>query len=216
MGRSASYLTIAQFDLLRWVANGCKDGVYQGSSHRVSARALHNRGFLRVSGSGKTWAARITPDGKRRLEEETKRVEAERDRARKEERARLEREREQQQLRERATQMLNDVIAAGGRLELETDVDSEDVRRMRESLTHTSLLPNGQRLAQEPTRMDPILGVTVYLEPDFEALTDKRAFNVPRQLRNPHPAVAAFQSKKALVSKTQIGRAARFLQALGG
>lgn len=41
-----------------------------------------------------------------------------------------------------------------------------------------------------------------------------RSLTVPRQLRDPHPAVAEFQSKKALVSKTEVGRAARFLQAL--
>jgi hypothetical protein len=52
VGRSTNHLTVSQFDLLRWVADGCKDGVHEGSSHRVSARALHNRGFLRVSGSG--------------------------------------------------------------------------------------------------------------------------------------------------------------------
>lgn len=85
---------------------------------------------------------------------------------------------------------------------------------MRRCLAQARLLPEGQRLAQEPTRMDPVLGVTVYLEPDFEALTKVRSFAVPRQLRNPHPAVAAFQAKKALVSKSQTGRAARFLQAL--
>lgn len=62
--------------------------------------------------------------------------------------------------------------------------------------------------------MDPVLGVTVYLEPDFETLTAMRSFGIPRQLRNPHPAVVEFQRKKALVSKAEVGRAARFLQAL--
>ncbi|WP_319455601.1 MULTISPECIES: hypothetical protein [unclassified Mycobacterium] len=62
--------------------------------------------------------------------------------------------------------------------------------------------------------MDPVLGLTVYLEPDFEALTALRPFSVPRQLRDPHPAVMEFQNKKSLVSKAQVGRAARFLQAL--
>lgn len=214
MGRAASHLTVAQFDLLRWVADGCKDDVYEGTSHRVSARALHNRGLLRVSGSGKTWTARITPDGTRRLKEETKRVEAERERVRKEQQAKAEREREQQQLRDRAAELLDDVIIAGGRLDLGLEMDPRDVERMRGSLANSDLLPEGQRLAQEPTRMDPVLGVTVYLEPDFEALTAVRSFTVPRQLRNPHPAVAAFQSKKALVSKGQLGRAARFLQAV--
>jgi hypothetical protein len=31
--------------------------------------------------------------------------------------------------------------------------------------------------------MEPILGVTAYLEPDFAALAPMRAFKVPRQLR---------------------------------
>ena len=215
MGRATNHLTVTQFDLLKWVADGCEGGVYEGSSHRVSARSLHNRGFLRVSGSGKTWAARITPDGTRRLEEEAHRIEAERRRILREKQDRLKREQEQQQLREKAAALLRDVVAAGGRLDLGPDVDAQDVQRLQNCLASQSgLLPHGQRVAQEPTRMDPVLGVTVYLEPDFEVLTAVRAFSVPRQLRNPHPAVAAFQDKKALVSKAQIARAARFLQAL--
>jgi hypothetical protein len=214
MGRATNYLSVAHFDLLRWVADGCKDGVYAGGSHRVSARALHNRGYLCVSGSGATWAATITEKGTRRLQEEAKRIEAERERLHKEEQARAERAREQQQLRDRAVQVLHDVIAAGGRVALGTDATSEDVLRMQNSLAESGQLPAGQRLAQERTRMDPVLGVTVYLEPDFAALTAMRSFDIPRQLRDPHPAVVEFQNKRASVSKAQIGRAARFLQAL--
>lgn len=213
MGRAPNHLSVAQFDLLRWVAAGCQDTVYKGSAHRVSARALHNRGFLSVSGSGATWAAQVTPEGARRIQQEAKRIEAERERARQEEGRRAARQREQQRLRERAVELLRDVVAADGRLDLGPDADSEDVGRMQASLAKSGQLPDGQRLAQEPTRMDPVLGVTVYLEPDFEVLTPLRSFEVPRQLRNPHPAVTAFQSKKALVSKAEIGRAARLLQA---
>lgn len=214
MGRAANYLSLAQFDLLRWVADDCKDGVYTGTAYRVSARALHNRGFLRVSGKGRTWTAKITSKGSERLKEEAKRVEAERKRILEEERIKAEHERQRQLLRDRAVKLLSDVVVAGGRLDLGKDADSRDVQNMRDSLTHSKILPKGQRLAQEPTRMDPTLGITVYLEPDFEALTALRSFKIPRQLRHPHPMVAAFQSKKALVSKGQIGRAARFLQAL--
>lgn len=214
MGRSADYLSVAQFDLLQWVADGCKGGVYQGSSHRVSARALHNRGFIRVAGSGATWAAQITPDGTRRLQEEAKRIEAEREHLRRQEEARAAREREQQQLRDRAAELLQNVVAAGGRLDLGPDADSDDIRRMQSSLAQSGLLPEGQRLAQEPTRMDPVFGVTVYLEPDFATLTALRTFTVPGQLRDPHPAVVSFRDKKDLVSKAEVGRAARILQAL--
>lgn len=214
MGRAADYLSLAQFDLLRWVVDGCKDGVYTGTAYRVSARALHNRGFLLVSGKGRTWTAKIIAKGSERLKEDAKRIEAERKRIREEEKIRAEHERERQLLRDRAVKLLSDVVSAGGRLDLGNEADSRDVQNMRDSLTHSKLLPKGQRLAQEPTRMDPTLGVTVYLEPDFEALTALRSFKIPRQLRRPHPLVATFQSKKALVSKGQIGRAARFLQAL--
>lgn len=214
MGRASSYLSVAQFDLLRWVAAGCKDGVYEGSSHRVSARALHNRGFLQVSGSGAAWAAQITAAGTRCLQEEAQRIDAERERARREEQAKAARDRERQELCDRAIELLHDVIAVGGRLDLGPDADPDDIERMRASLDKTGHLPDGQRLAQEPTRMDPVLGVTVYLEPDFEVLTAVRSFDIPRQLRDPHSAVSEFQRKKALVSKAEIGRAARFLQGL--
>jgi hypothetical protein len=38
MRRAVGHLTVAQFDLLRWVAEGCKDGVYEGTSHTASRR----------------------------------------------------------------------------------------------------------------------------------------------------------------------------------
>jgi hypothetical protein len=44
--------------------------------------------------------------------------------------------------------------------------------------------------------MDPVLGVTAYLEPDFAALTPMRAFKVPQQLRGPHPAVTAVSAMR--------------------
>lgn len=62
--------------------------------------------------------------------------------------------------------------------------------------------------------MDPVLGVTAYLEPDFAALTPMRAFKVPQQLRGPHPAVTALQEKRQHVSRPQIPRAARYLRGL--
>lgn len=37
VGRSADYLSVAQFDLLSWVSGSCKGGTYEGTSYRVSA-----------------------------------------------------------------------------------------------------------------------------------------------------------------------------------
>lgn len=214
MARSPDHLTVAQFELLKWVSHGCEEGVYDGSSYRVSARGLHNRGLIQVEGRGKTWTATITPEGTRLLKEQAQRVEAEREHERREERARVERDREQQRLRAHAVEVLDAVVAAGGRLDLGAGVSIRDFARIAECLTREELLPEGQRLAQEPTRMDPDLGVTAYLEPDFATLTRPRDFEIPRQLRDPHPAVVAFRDKRMYVSRPEIARAARFLQAI--
>lgn len=214
MAKAAPRLTVAQFDLLRWVAGGCKNGVYEGTSHRVSARSLHNRGLISVTGKSTTWSASITAEGTRVLEAETTRVEAERERVRREAEAKAQKEREQHRLRERAVKLLRDVIASGGRLDLGRSVTAEEVAQLCSSLRGSGALPVGQRLTHEPTRMDPVFGVTAYLEPDFAALTALRTFTVPGHLRDPHPGVAAFRDKKDLVSKAEVGRAARFLQAV--
>lgn len=214
MANTPPRLTVAQFDLLRWVSEGCKDGVYEGNSYRVSARSLHNRGLVRVTGKSTTWNASITPAGTRILAAEARRVEVERDRARREAEAKAQKELEEAQLRERAVALLSEVIAAGGRLDIGTRVTANEVTELFGSLRSSEAFPVGQRLAQEPTRMDPVFGVTVYLEPDFAALIALRTFTIPRQLRDPHPAVATFRDRKDLVSAAEVGRAARFLQGL--
>ena len=214
VAKAVPRLTVAQFDLLRWVSGGCKDGVYEGASHRVSARSLHNRGLIHVTGKSATWNASIAPQGMHVLEVEAKRVEAERDLVRREADIRAKKEREQAQLREQAVELLRDVVAAGGRFDVGTRMSTDVITMLCRNLQSSGALPLGQRLVHEPTRMDPVFGVTVYLEPDFAALTALRSFTVPGQLRDPHPGVTAFKDKKDLVSRTVVGRAARFLQAL--
>lgn len=59
----AHTLNKAQVAVLRWVADGCPDGVMDGSAHRISAAALRSRGLIRVSGRGRTWSATITDAG---------------------------------------------------------------------------------------------------------------------------------------------------------
>ena len=56
-------LTDRQIELLRWIADGCPDGVMSDESHRISAAALRNRGLATTSGRGASWKARITPAG---------------------------------------------------------------------------------------------------------------------------------------------------------
>lgn len=56
-------LNPAQLEVLTWVRAGSPDGVYTDWSHRVTARALHNRGLVIVKGHGAGWSATLTDDG---------------------------------------------------------------------------------------------------------------------------------------------------------
>lgn len=56
-------LTDGQLNVLRWIADGCPDGVMEGHLHKISAVALENRHLVRVRKSGGIWAAELTDDG---------------------------------------------------------------------------------------------------------------------------------------------------------
>lgn len=64
--QSTIQLNEAQRAVLVWIKDGCPEGVYPAGdyTHRSSARALHNRGLVRVSGHGPTWKAALTDRGK--------------------------------------------------------------------------------------------------------------------------------------------------------
>ena len=66
VARSTIELNEKQIKVLEWVKQGCPDGVFPDDnySHRVSAKALHSRGLLRVSGHGTNWRAEITERGR--------------------------------------------------------------------------------------------------------------------------------------------------------
>ncbi len=52
-----------QLAVLTWVRDGCADGVYEGTAHRLVARALHHRSLVVVKGNGPSWSVRITDEG---------------------------------------------------------------------------------------------------------------------------------------------------------
>lgn len=64
--QSTIKLTDRQQDVLNWINDGCPDGVYppEDFAHKASARALHNRGLVRISGKGPTWSAAPTERGR--------------------------------------------------------------------------------------------------------------------------------------------------------
>jgi hypothetical protein len=60
-------LTDTQVGVLRWVGDGCPEGVMADGFHRISAAALRSHGLVRISGRGPTWKATITGAGREYL-----------------------------------------------------------------------------------------------------------------------------------------------------
>jgi hypothetical protein len=59
-------------------------------------------------------------------------------------------------------EVLEAITAAGGRLAFKVGISECEVSDVAGCLAREGLLPHGQRLAHEPTRMDPVLGVTAF------------------------------------------------------
>ena len=56
-------LTEDQVLLLRWIADGCPNGVMDNNWYRISAAALQRRGLVAIAGKRATWTASITAAG---------------------------------------------------------------------------------------------------------------------------------------------------------
>lgn len=56
-----------QVELLRWVADGCSEGKWQGHSYKTTANALAGRRLIKVSKKGGGWTAELLPAGEHYL-----------------------------------------------------------------------------------------------------------------------------------------------------
>ncbi|MGK5729555.1 hypothetical protein [Streptomyces sp. URMC 124] len=57
-----------QLAVLRWVQQGCLDGVWEGSSHKITCQALQNRGLLTVTKRRGQWSTALTSAGQHYLQ----------------------------------------------------------------------------------------------------------------------------------------------------
>ncbi len=57
-------INATQLQVLRWVGEGCPDGVMSGHGFKVSAKALEWRGLMTISTRGGEWRAELTDDGR--------------------------------------------------------------------------------------------------------------------------------------------------------
>jgi hypothetical protein len=198
-------LTQNQVAVLRWIADGCPDGVMpDGYHHRISAAALRSRGLVTISGRGATWAAAVTAAGKEYLEKVNG---PERPIAR--------------QANVSVTQQLvEDVIAAGGVLLVPRkswyDRDAIDyVRRAQLAEAHGKV-PDGKLLVTSTLRDEvEIRLVDVDIE-GSSAATELLPVPVPARIARYHAAARGFRDHTGLheVSRDQLQRATRILHAI--
>jgi hypothetical protein len=61
--RRTDPLTERQVEVLRWIADGCPDGIVTGHAHKLTARALAGRQLVKISKPNGTWLAVVTDAG---------------------------------------------------------------------------------------------------------------------------------------------------------
>lgn len=61
--RPTDALNERQLEVLRWIANGCQDGIMAGHTHKTTARALQGRRLVKISKQGGVWTTTVTDTG---------------------------------------------------------------------------------------------------------------------------------------------------------
>jgi hypothetical protein len=164
-------------------------------NHRITARALANRGFVLIHGHGLSWTATITAAGTAALQETAK----------PEEDARL--------AESEAEVLLRAVIDAGGSLPFSGNRDHEKEVRLLACALKVPWRPAGKKLElYSPWDGDPEWRIVDH----FPDMVVAAPVPVPDTLRKPHPAMAAYEENKdwQQVSKPHVRRASLLLQAI--
>src|SRR5665213_510397 len=196
-------LTEKQVVILRWTAGGCPAGGISDEYHRISAGALRNRGLVKTTGRGPTWAATVTAAGREYLAK----VDGPEPPIPREANVSV------------TEQLVSEVAAAGGVLLVPRyswyDADRIDYEgRVRAAVRHGKV-PDGKRLT----------AVTVGRELEIRLLdalgrsygrAELAAVSVPLKVGRYHPAARHFRgcSGRHEVSRTQLPRAIRIIHAI--
>ncbi|WP_402463716.1 hypothetical protein [Isoptericola aurantiacus] len=203
-----------QYDVMAWVQEGLPELGADATAYRAAARQLHNRGLLRVAGRGASLTATVTDLGRQAMVRQKKQVEWQRQQEQQRAEHAAQRRREEDQRLALGVELIAELAAAGGRLDLGNRYERRQLSGIVGPLRNNRDLPQGQRLEYEPTMMDERLGYTIYFAPNFRDQIKPATVLVPSQLRQPSGAVSAFRSRRRRVTKESIPRAARILQAI--
>jgi hypothetical protein len=197
-------LTEAQVVVLRWISDGCRDGVMQDHHHRISAAALRNRGLVETHGRGPTWTATVTTAGKAYLA----RVDGPEPPVPREANISV------------ADQVVDEVVAAGGTLRLARtgyyDTTADDYVRRAHLAERRGKVPNGKLLVVRSGRDEVEIRLVDTNVEEQSAGAELWPVAVPERVGRYHPAVRRFREQRDdhEVSREQLQGASLVLQAV--
>jgi len=222
-----------QLEVLRWIADGCPEGVMKDFTYKTTAVALQGRRLVTVTRKRGAWRADLTDAGRFYLQHgrypDDVRVAA-RDTAKTGRPAgqRLQSVDGRGRASGRvgayqgkgtdatAERLVARVIRAGGVLEVNTEDDETDYKQLITAARRAPSLPSGKQLRIRTVGPFGSDCSEIYLDEDFAVRIGLQPVPVPERIAVCHPAVAAYRAEadRHEVSRASLGRATRLLQGL--
>ena len=195
-----------QIEVLRWIADGCPSGIWAANdfTYKVSSNVLANRGLADVDRRRGKWSATVTNAGRYYLEHLAYPpiVETEGDAdGPHEPRKRASRASFSQPqapaLRPvaKSDQLVSDVIAAGGRLEVTSKDGQPNYGLLVQHAIRRGAVPAGKLLKLEGGGGWGKAVVTLTDAPDWMT-ADQEPVEIAETLRRPHPAIARLREDR--------------------
>ena len=195
-------LTGPQIAVLRWIAAGCPDGVYADYAHRLSARALENRGLVRIWGRGKSWRAETTSNGTAAVESlagVSTDVPADISSV----------------VPSPVDLLLTRAVDAGAPLDVGSEFTRDELQRLTHEALKSPARPHAKRLSYKSTDGWRNTQFRVSLTPYFEDTVELRPVPVPEHPGKLHPLARSLREDKEVgFSREHLTRAVRILHAL--
>lgn len=236
MVNRAAPINARQLKVLKWIADGCPDGVMKDYTYKTTATALQGRRLVAVTRKRGVWQAQLTAVGSYYIEhgrypedlpvaghtvargspviQQLRLADGQRaDPVAGSGPGNASRGARTDLLAER---LVAQVIRTGGVLEVDTDDDEIDYEQLVRAAKRAPNLPFGKQLrirAVGPYGSDRS---EIYLDEDFSVRITARPVPVPQRVAAYHPAVAAYRADadRHEVSGESFSRASRILQAL--
>lgn len=218
-------LNTRQLDVLRWIGEGCSDGRWTNTSYKATAAALQNRRLVTVSKRG-GWKATIEPAGTYYLKHGDYPTDHFPNKRRSYSRAIRLAHSEQGTPQRSLTRpgpdeptptrkLLQDIIDAGGVLELNTKGDDTNYGNLVAVINRRQMAPDGQQviLIDGASYYQKVFRLSSVAE--WKTLPPAEVMAADR-IGRWHPAVAALRSENRLnsIESPQRRRALRLLHAL--